>query len=299
MIAPSGAAFRAALAALFICAACGSGDSAPPVTADKLKLPDILRTDLHMGYWAGNPLYLVEQADHVNVWFARADGAASWHLAIAEQLQMARGAGIRNIVLHLPTDEPVGLRFELGKLAEGGWLAGWDSITVYRWDEPNMAAGGNLSEQDLADRVTRVRQVMFDVPGMLGTKVGVFYACANGGRPAIKSFDLVGCFRYGGDGCARLEDDYAGLRALKAITARLWLIPSGADINGKEGRQEPACWHSYAQRFADVWGIIAFMWQSGADPHNSITGIRDIPAMRKLYCEMGRTILNPNEPARC
>jgi hypothetical protein len=48
-----------------------------------------------------------------------------------------------------------------------------------------------------------------------------------------------------------------------------------------------------------VWGVIGFLWQSVRDggPHQLI-GIRE-NGMRKLYCEMGRVILRPNETPRC
>jgi hypothetical protein len=88
-----------------------------------------------------------------------------------------------------------------------------------------------------------------------------------------------------------------------ARAARAWCAaladPGGATIDGKNGRQDPACWASYAHRNADVWGIVAFMWQSvqGSPP---VVGIRE-PAngMRKLYCETGRVILKPDETPRC
>jgi hypothetical protein len=262
---------RAAVAALFLfVASCGGSSSSTAVSGPIV--PATPREGLKFGYWTGDPLYLIEQCDHVNTWWARADGAPAWHLAIAAQLQAARGCGIKNIVLHLSTEDPVDLRFQLGRLSEGGWLAGWDSIAAYKLDEPNAAAGGSLSDQEVTDRVMRIRQVMFDVPGLLGAKIGVFYNCAVPGRPGILIFDLVGCFRYGGDGCARLESDYAELRARKKSSAQLWEIPSGALINGKEGRQDPACWASYAHRNLDVWGIVAFMWQGGADPRNTSSG---------------------------
>lgn len=262
-------------------------------------MPATPREGLHFGYWAGDPLYMAEQCDHVNTWWARDDAAPVWHLAIAAQLQAARGCGIRNIVLHLRDEDPAELRFQLGKLSEGGYLAGWDSIAVYKWDEPDTNAGGNLSDQEVSDRVARVRQVMFDVPGMLGTKVGIFYQCASGASPGARSFDFIGCFRYEASGCRDLEGDYARLRGRLALGARLWMIPGGAFINGKEGRQDPACWASYAHRNLDVWGVMPFMWQGGADPHNDIKGIRDMADMRKLYCETGRVILKPTEPPRC
>lgn len=299
----AGFTFRAAIAALFLFAfvSCGGG-GAGGSPSDKGPIVPVgeLRSDLKFGYWAGDPLYMLEQCGHVNLWWARADTAPVWHLAIAAQLQAARGCGIKNIVLHLRDEDPAELRFQLGKLADGGYLADWDSITVYKWDEPDTSAGGNLSDQELSDRVLRVRQVMFDVPGMpRGTKVGIFYQCASGASPGARSFDFIGCFRYEGSGCAKLESDYARLRPRLKIGGRLWVIPGGAHINGKEGRQDPACWASYANRFADVWAVIGFMFQSGADPNNDIVGIRDMPDMLRLYCETGRAILKPAEQPRC
>jgi hypothetical protein len=251
-----------------------------------------------MGYYWGDPLYLIEQDQHVNLWWVVVTSGV-WHLGAAQQLQSARGAGIKNIVLHLNTTDPTELRFQLGRLSEGNYLTGWESIVLYPMDEPDTIAGGSLSEQVVADRVTAIRQVAFDTPGLLGAKVGVFYQCESGGRPGIRSYDLVGCYRYESSGCAKLEGDYAGLRAKLVIGARLWVIPGGAKINGTDGHQDPACWASYAHRNADVWGVIPFMWQSGADPRNNIVGIRDDKDIRTLYCEMGRTILKPNETPRC
>lgn len=288
----AGVMFRAILAVALFVSGCGGGSSTPvsgpivPITT--------LRADLKFGYYFGNPLYMVEQADHVNLWWVVAGGI--WHLEVAAQLQQARGAGIKNIVLHLNTTDPAELRFQFGKLAEMGYLAGWDSITVYPMDEPDASG---LSDADVTAKVTAIRQVMFDTPSLLTAKLGVYYGCASGKRPGIKSFDLVGCFRYESSGCAKLESDYAGLRSQLSPGAKLWLLPGGALINGKEGRQDPACWASYAHRNPDVWGAPAFMWQGGADPRNIIVGIRDMPDVRKLYCETGRVILKPNEAPRC
>lgn len=286
------------IAALFsFMVSCGDGSSSP--TATGTIVPAKPRAGIAFGYWSGDLLYLLEQCDHIGLWWARADGAVSWHLAIAAQLQAARGCGVKNIVLHLNTDDPQQLRFELGKLSEGGWLSGWDSIGIYRWDEPDTDAGGNLADQDLRDRVVRVRQVMLDTPGLLGAYIGVFFQCASGKRPGIASFDRVGCYRYESTGCQLLELDYSLLRARISRGARLWVIAAGSKINGKEGFQEPACWASYAHRFLDVAAFIAFMWQGGADPRNNIVGIRDEPTMRKLYCEAGRVMLKPEEEPRC
>lgn len=247
-----------------------------------------------MGYFYGDPLYLIEQ-DHVNTWWARDDAAPAWHLAMAAQLQAARGAGIRNIVLTLNTTDPIELRFQLGRLSEGNYFNGWDSIVLYPLDEPEKFG---MSDEEVKAKVTAIRQVMFDTPGLLPAKLGVFYGCETGKRPGIKAYDLVGCFRYESSGCTKLEGDYQGLRSQLSTGSRLWLIPGGATIDGKNGKQDPACWASYAHRNSDVWGVIGFMWQSGADPHISIIGIRE-NGLRKLYCEMGRAILKPTETPRC
>lgn len=280
--------FRAILVmALFICG-CGGGSS-PPAKVESFTP----REGLKFGYYFGNPLYMVEQTDHVDTWWVVAGDP--WFLQVAAQLQQARGAGIRNIVLHLNTTDPTELRFQFGKLSELGYLGGWDSITVYPLDEPDKF----FDDKSVTEKVLAIRRVMFDTPGLLTAKLGVFYGCENGKRPGIKSFDLVGCFRYEGEGCAKLEGDYKGLREKLSPGAKLWVIPGGAHIDGKEGRQDPACWASYAHRHADVSAVIAFMWQSGADPNKPIVGIRDQPDMRQLYCAAGRVALHPNEVPRC
>lgn len=285
--------FRAILAMALFVSGCGGGSGSTPVIGTIVPVTS-LRADLKFGYYFGNPLYLVEQENHVNLWWVVAGGV--WFLEVAAQLQQARGAGIKNIVLHLNTTDPAELRFYFGKLSEMGYLTGWDSITVYPMDEPDRFG---LSDADVTAKVVAIRQVMFDTPGLLTAKIGVLYGCEHSTRPGIKSFDLVGCFRYEASGCAKLESDYVALRSQLAPGSKLWMIPGGAHINGKEGRQDPACWASYAHRNADVWGVIPFMWQSGADPNNTIVGIRDQADMRKLYCETGRIILKPNEVPRC
>lgn len=276
-------------------AACGSGaDTATPAKDE----PFVPRAGLKFGYYFGNPLYMAEQADHVNTWWAVSQGPV-WHASIAEQLRLARlQPNIRNIVLHFDFTDPVALRFHLGQLSDAGLFNGWDSIVVYPMDEPDMPAGGNLSDAVVTDRVVKIRQVMFDTPGLLFAKIGVFYQCASGRRPGIKSFDLVGCYRYEASACAALEADYASLRAQKVTGALLWTVPGGASINGKEGNLAPLCWASYGHRFADVWGVMAFMWQSGADPNNIILGIRE-NGRRKEYCEAGQQALRPTEAPAC
>jgi hypothetical protein len=282
-------------AALFLAALLSACGGAVPVSGPIVPVTT-LRADLKFGYYFGNPLYMVEQADHVNLWWAVSQGPV-WFLDMAAQLQQARGnPNIKNVVLHLNTTDPTELRFQFGKVSEMGYLAGWDSITVYPMDEPDASG---LSDADVTAKMVAIRQVMFDTPGLLTAKLGVFYGCASGKRPGIKSFDLVGCFRYEASGCAKLESDYATLRSQLSPGAKLWLLPGGAFINGKEGRQDPACWASYAHRNLDVWGAPAFMWQGGADPKNTIVGIREQADMRRLYCETGRTILRPDEAPRC
>jgi hypothetical protein len=257
---------------------------------------------VHASYFSGALPYVLESVDHTNVWWARDDDVIArapgeWHVAMAQQLLAARAAGYTGLVLHLPTDDTNYLRPQLTALSEDGSLAGWDSITLYHWDEPDSSTGGNLSDAELAQRVTKVRQVAFDIPNLLTAKIGVFYQCATGRHPAVKSFDLVGCYRYEGSGCALLESDFEPLRHDKSTTGLLWLMLGGADI-GNVGRQDPACWEAYAQKYPDVWGYVFFMRQSGADPKIRIIGIRE-NGMHTRYCETGRRAMHPKETPRC
>lgn len=288
--------FRAVLVAALFLFGCGGGESSP-VSGEILKAKP--RAGLHFGYWWGCRNYLLEQADHVDTWMAvgqcAADSAAPWHLRVAQELAAARGAGVKNVIFKPDTYDIPELRFQFTRLSEGGWLNGWDSIAIV-FDEPEIFG---WTDDSLSQRVQQLRQLALDVPGLLPLKVGVFYGCRAGQRPGIRAMDLVGCFNYEGDGCARLEGDYAGLRAQLKFSARLWLIPGGAKIGDKSGRQDPACWASYAHRNLDVWGIVAFMWQDGDDPRIAIAGIRGDALMRRLYCETGRVILKPDEPPRC
>jgi hypothetical protein len=82
------------VALIFLCvSSCGGGGSTP---ASGAIIPvETLRADLKFGYWAGELPYIVDESDHVNLWWARDDKALAWHLAMAEQLQAARGAGSR------------------------------------------------------------------------------------------------------------------------------------------------------------------------------------------------------------
>lgn len=288
----------AAIAALFLfaLASCGQGGSAA-ATLDQA--PATPRAGLHMGYYFGCGTYMLEQADHVDVWwsFGLCKGATVWHLGVAEELVAARAAGIRNIVLQLPTTDITELRFQFGRLSDGGYFDGWDSITLYPLDEPGSAQGGAHSDAEVTDIVTRIKQLAFDVPGLFGAHVGVFYGCDDP-KPGIKAYDRVGCFRYGSDGCARLEADYADLRRQLAPGAMLWMIPGGAAIGGNDGRQDPACWASYAQRHLDVSAVIGFLWQSVAG-NPPLTGIREEATLRKAYCDVGRTILHPTGAPPC
>lgn len=282
----------------------GGGGSSAPFVAPVIPVGE-LRTDLHFGYWWGCRNFLLEQTDHVDTWFTAgicaSEPSAPWHLRIAEELAAARAAGnVKHVILKPDTTEPAELRFQLQRLNEGGWLQGWESVTFYPFDEPDSSTGGGLSDEEVVRRVTAIRQVFLDVGLIARMQIGVFYQCATGAHPGISVFDRVGCFRYGGDGCPRLEGDYQAMRLKLKPGAKLWLIPAGSNINnGKEGQQDPACWSSYAQRHPDVWGLVGFMWHSGADPKVAIVGIREIPLMRRLYCEVGRVILNPKIEPRC
>jgi hypothetical protein len=282
---------------LFIVASCGGSGNGP--TSNGAIVPVTPRAGLHMGYYWGCRDFLLEQQGHIDTWMAvglcSSEPNAPWWMRVAQELATARGAGVKNIILAPETLEPVALREQLQALSDGGWLRGWDSIGIYPLDDPGKLG---YTDAQVTHIVTSIRQIGLDVAGLAGVHVGVLYGCDDP-KPGIKAYDRVGCFRYAANGCAKLESDYAALRAQKSAAAMLWMPPGGALINGKDGHQDPACWASYAQRNLDVWGVIAFMWQGGADPHNTIVGIREQLDMRTLYCEMGRVILKPDAEPRC
>lgn len=292
---PNGFLLWAASAALIFSLAVACGGGGGNTAAGVIVPAGELRSDVRFGYYAGTSLTVLENSDHVNLHWATgwAGSGLAWHLEVALELQLARGAGARNIVLHLQGIAPADLRFQLQRLSESGQLAGWDSIVLYPMDEPESDAGGRLSDAEVLDRLATVKAVAAATPGLERALLGVFYECASGKRPGIGGYDLVGCFRYEANGCARLEADYAELRRLKRSDAKLWLIPGGANI-GKVGRQDPACWASYAHRFADVWAVIGFLWQD----FSLGPGIR-VNGLRRLYCEMGRTFISPAVKPRC
>jgi hypothetical protein len=165
---------RAALAALFfaLLSSCGGGGSVP---AAGPIVPVTPRAGLHMGYYWGCAPFMIEQADHVDTWWAtgycNAPGAANdesiaWHLRVAAELQQARGAGIRNIVIMRDMTDLAGARFDLTRLSDGGYFTGWDSITFYPLDEPGSAQGGRKTDAEVTELVTKVKQLALDIPGL-------------------------------------------------------------------------------------------------------------------------------------
>lgn len=291
---------RAALVAalfLFAIASCGGGDASTATPKDQPFTP---RAGLHVGYWWGCRDFLLEQQGHIDTWMAvglcSSEPNAPWWMRIAQELATARGASVKHIILKPDTVDPIALREQLQALSDHGWFNGWDSITIYPLDEPGSAQGGRKSDEEVTDIVTRIKQLALDIPGLGGAHMGVFYGCDDP-KPGIKAYDRVGCFRYASNGCARLESDYAALRKDMGVSARLWMIPGGADIGDRDGRQEPPCWASYAHRNLDVWGVLSLLWQSQpGDP--PLKGIRE-NGLKKLYCEMGRVILKPDAEPRC
>ena len=145
------------LAVALALAGCGGGG--PSASGSITPAPPI-RADLLVGYYGGCATTVTENGADVTVhWATGWCGTGTWHLDVAQELALARGAGIRNIVLALPNglvwqpgaaDE---VRFQFTRLQQAGALNGWDSIMVYPADEPETAQNGARSDAQVAAMV--------------------------------------------------------------------------------------------------------------------------------------------------
>jgi hypothetical protein len=276
----------AAAAVAILVFGCGRQVSGPVQPAPKL------RTDLLFGYYGGCATTVLENAGHVNThWATGWCGTGTWHLDVAQELSMARGAGVRNIVLALPhglvwaPGAEAEVRFQLVRLQQAGALDGWDSIMVYPADEPEIPENGSRSDSEVRGMVGWLRGVLSAFPALLGAPVGVIYGCNSRAYPAIDAFDWVGCDDYP-SGCrvtdvSRAYDDLA--RSLRP-EQRLMVVAGGAD----PWRQDPACFESYAHGHPKVVMLVGFIWQDFAAPGVG-AGIRS-NGLRRLYCEAGRRV---------
>lgn len=244
--------------------------------------------DLIFGYYFGCADDILEQADHVNLYWSTGTcgGSGTWFLDMARELQTAKSAGIRNIVL-MPYPNMVRgpnsaaeAAFQFQRLGATGALADWDTIMVYPIDEPDV---NGWTDDQVTAAVKALRAAMAPIPELANAKLGVIYNCSSGAQPGIKSFDWIGCDNYD-----------AGCKALQQLSSfpltegqRLMVVPGGAD----PWRQDPTCFLSYAEGNPKVVAIVPFIWQTAAG-HN---GIRVNPT-RPLYCRTGRTVVGNAHP---
>lgn len=290
----------AALLLALLLSACGGGaGGGGPSSSGTITPAPPLRTDLLFGYYGGCMPEILEEAPHANLWWATGwcQGTGSWFLDMAQELQAARGAGIKNVVLALaPTmvwgpNAAAEASFQFQRLAATGQLVGWDSITLYPQDEPDVHG---YTDAQMTAAITAIRAAAKPYAEFAGAKLAVIYNCRSPMKPGLASFDWIGCDNYGA-GCAALDE----LSAIPLTSGqRLMVVPGGAD----PWRQDPACFTSFAERTPSVIAIVPFIW---FDDYSDITrpgsgpkGIRS-NGMRPLYCQAGRTAVAPGEPAGC
>jgi hypothetical protein len=280
---------RAAIAALFFlmatAAGCGGGGSSSS-SGPVIPAPAQLRTDLLYGYFGGVSANVVEQASHVNLFFA-----GSWDpLEQLAALTHAKGAGIPAIMLSVPAYGDRGgpakpaseLRFWLQRIKTAGLLE--RIVAVYPIDEPDTVREGNRSDAEVTAQNAVLRRVMGEFPELARAKLAVLYACDTGRRPGLASYDWVGCDHYP-SGCGVLSGYVTQLRQALGPEQRLILVPGGAD----PWRQDPTCFENFAHGNAVVVALLPFIWQTAVDDGVTYTGIRE-NGMAKLYCEAGRKI---------
>lgn len=276
------------LAALLALASCGGGGGgSQPVTGPITPAPP-LRADLLFGYYGGCVTDVVEEAPHVNFYWATGwcSSSGTWFIDMAAELTAAKGAGIRNVVLALWPNMVWGpnaqaeATFQFQRLAAAGALQGFDTIAIYPQDEPDV---NGYADADVTAAATAMRVAMKGIPELAAAKLAVIYNCRTTSPPGIASFDWVGCDDYG-----------SGCKAASAIEGfgltdaqRAMVVPGGAD----PWRQDPACFLSYAEGHIKVVAIVPFIWQTAAGH----TGIRE-NGVRPLYCQAGRTVLAPGTP---
>ena len=282
----------AAIVAMFLIATilhgCGGGGKASGPIAPA----PAVRADLLVGYYGGCSSTVLENGDHVNThWATGWCGTGTWHLDVAQELALARGAGVRNVVLALPhglvwaPNAREEVRFQLVRLQQAGALDGWDRIMVYPADEPEIDRNGAKSDAEVTVMLGWLRGIMAGFPALAGAPVGVIYACSSSGRPGIAAYDWIGCDDYGAgcrvNGPSGAYDDLLGLMR---ADQRLIVVAGGSD----PWRQDPACFEARAHGDARVAMLSAFIWQDHADAGVG-AGIRS-NGLRRLYCEAGRKV---------
>lgn len=275
------------LLALVLClVSCGGGGSGSEINPN----PVVPRTEpVLVGYFFGCMTDMLEQTDHVNLWWATGvcGGSGVWYLDMAQELQAARGAGIKNVVLMMPdalTFSPASnIDFQFAHLEATGRLAGFDTIAVYPTDEPDLHGHDDV---EMTALFTTLRTLLAKYPMLSKAKLAEVYNCASGQQPGITKVDWVGCDDYN-KGCGAIAE----LASFPVTSAqRLLEFPGGAD----PWRQDPTCFANYAQNNGQVAAVVPFIWQT-EDGHR---GIRE-NGMKATYCAMGRKLLNLASSSAC
>lgn len=279
----------AAIVAMFlisvILTGCGGGGKASgPITP-----APAIRTDLLVGYYGGCATTVLENGDHVNThWATGWCGTGTWHIDVAQELVLARGAGIRNIVLALPhglvwqPGAEAEVRFQLVRLQQAGALDGWDRIMIYPADEPEIAENGSRSDAEVTAMLGWLRPLLGTFPALSGAPIGVIYSCSSGKRPGLAGFGWIGCDDYAA-GCGVMAA-YDDLARIMRMDQQLMVVAGGAD----PWRQDPACFEARAHGDPRVAMLVGFIWQDHAAPGVG-DGIRS-NGLRRLYCEAGRKV---------
>lgn len=272
----------ALLALLLALASCGGG----PSSSGTITPAGPPRTDLLFGYFAQDGATAVETQPHTNMLWTTGDPT--------DQMTAITFAAGRKVVLQLPfclipvAQGEAQARFWLQRLHDAGLLA---PVAWISWcDEPNTQRSGSWTDAAAMQMSAAVRRAMVAFPE-LHAGLAVIYACS-GSWPGFASFDWLGCDDYGA-GCDVLTGAYQTLLARLSSAQRAFLIPGGAD----PWRQDPACFLSFAERTPAIAAIVPFTWQTTMD---GVTrpGIRE-NSMRALYCQAGRAVVAPGQPAGC
>lgn len=247
--------------------------------------------DLIYGYYGGCVTNVVEEAPHVNLYWATGwcSSSGTWFLDMAAELTAAKAAGIRNVVMAPWPNMVWGpsaqaeATFQFQRLASTGALQGFDTIMVYPQDEPDVAG---YSDAEMSAAVAGLRAAMKTVPELVGATLGVIYNCRGLNHPGIAAFDWVGCDDYDSRCAAAGATEGFGLTDAQ----RVMVVPGGAD----PWRQDPACFLTYAEAHPKVVAIVPFIWQTAAGH----AGIRE-NSLRSIYCQTGRTVIAPGAAQGC
>src|SRR5258708_32198440 len=90
---------------------------------------------------------------------------------------------------------------EFRQLAATGELAGFSTIMIYPYDEPE----GHVNDQDMTAAIQMLRGVIANIPELSQAKFGVFYNCNTADKPGLAAFDWIGCDDYGAD-CGAISE---------------------------------------------------------------------------------------------